>query len=178
MTERMFPIIWPDRRASRQFWEALGCPTSVPWAMLAPHERQARENHDQSLQRLAERGGLSPCEMLAVLEDRRWRGMPDTEAVPALVEAVRAWRETHAARELFEDYRGGWLCGALGFTVNGDPHVRPGGPDALRGYADGLAAYRTAMAAERERRGLPAPPVELHPEPEPFVSRKREGGAR
>lgn len=49
---------------------------TIPWAMLAPHEPQAMRNHcGQSLQRLAERGGLSPCEALAVLDDRRWKQM-------------------------------------------------------------------------------------------------------
>jgi hypothetical protein len=53
-------------------------PDTVPLSLLAPHEAQAQKNHSQSLQRLAERGGLSPCEMLAVLEDREWRRMdPD-----------------------------------------------------------------------------------------------------
>ena len=44
----------------------------VPWSLLAPHERQAISNHSQSLERLAQRGGLSPCEALAVIEGRSW----------------------------------------------------------------------------------------------------------
>lgn len=46
---------------------------SIPWAMIAPHEAQAKTNHDQSLERLAERGGLSPGEAVAVLDGLRWR---------------------------------------------------------------------------------------------------------
>lgn len=45
-------------------------PRSVPWSMIEPHERQARINHDQILERLAERGGLTPLELRRVLEDR------------------------------------------------------------------------------------------------------------
>lgn len=58
---------------------------AIPWVLLAPHERQARSNHGgQSLERLADRGGLSPCEALAVLEDRPWRRMPPGEAAAEL----------------------------------------------------------------------------------------------
>lgn len=42
------------------------------WALIAPHEKQALTNHGQSLERLAQRGGLSFCEAAAILEDRRW----------------------------------------------------------------------------------------------------------
>lgn len=40
---------------------------SIPWSLIAPHEAQAQSNHDQSLERLAERGGLDPWEALAVI---------------------------------------------------------------------------------------------------------------
>jgi len=45
---------------------------SVPWEFIAPHEAQARRNHAQTLQRLAERGGLSAKEMLAVVTGQHW----------------------------------------------------------------------------------------------------------
>jgi hypothetical protein len=44
-------------------------------------EQQAQRNHGQSLKRLAERGGLSPCEVLALHEQRSWRGMDADEAL-------------------------------------------------------------------------------------------------
>lgn len=44
----------------------------LPWALIAPHEAQAQANHSQSLERLAQRGGLSFCEAAAILEDRKW----------------------------------------------------------------------------------------------------------
>ena len=53
---------------------------SVPWEFIEPHERQAQRNHYQTLDRLAARGGLSPCEMLAVVEGRKWHAMLDGEA--------------------------------------------------------------------------------------------------
>lgn len=40
----------------------------IPWELIAPHEAQAVKNHGgQTLQRLAERGGLSPCEALCAI---------------------------------------------------------------------------------------------------------------
>lgn len=58
MTEKMFPII--------------GGP-AIPWRLIAPYEKQAEYNHSQSLERLAERGGLSPFEVIHVLENKRIR---------------------------------------------------------------------------------------------------------
>jgi polyhydroxyalkanoate synthesis regulator phasin len=46
---------------------------AIPWSMIGPHERQAQINHDQTLERLAERGGLDPAEAVAVLQDTRFR---------------------------------------------------------------------------------------------------------
>lgn len=59
---------------------------AIPWSMLAPHEKQALRNHDQTLAGLASRGGLSPCEALAVLEDRPWHRMDDIAAYRQLNE--------------------------------------------------------------------------------------------
>ena len=63
----------------------------IPWRMVLPHERQAMANHSQqTLERLAYRGGLSVCEAVAVLEDRRWHRMEEADArarLKALVEA-------------------------------------------------------------------------------------------
>jgi len=52
----------------------------IPWAIIAPHARQALKNHEQTLERLAERGGLCASEAVAVLEDREWIDMPLTQA--------------------------------------------------------------------------------------------------
>ncbi len=46
---------------------------SIPWKAIAPCEGQAKRNHSQSLERLAERGGLSAIEAFAVLESRPLR---------------------------------------------------------------------------------------------------------
>jgi hypothetical protein len=46
---------------------------SIPWWLIAPHEAQAKKNHDQTLERLAQRGGLSCYEAVHVLRDEHWR---------------------------------------------------------------------------------------------------------
>lgn len=63
---------------------------AIPWEMIAPHAAQAKANHYQSLERLADRGGLSACEMVAVLEDRPWTAMPTVEAYRRLNELFNA----------------------------------------------------------------------------------------
>lgn len=89
-TERMFPVIFPYDRASRVELRKLGFPRRVPWRLLAPHEARAKRSHSQSLEHLAERGGLSPGEMLAVLRDIDCfeLRMTDVEAAPHVLEAI------------------------------------------------------------------------------------------
>lgn len=61
--------------------------------MIAPHEPQALKNHcDQTLQRLAQRGGLSACETIAVLHDRKWMWMDVDTAHEMLADMVRRWQ--------------------------------------------------------------------------------------
>ena len=47
---------------------------AIPWSVIEPCEQQAQRNHGQSLQRLAERGGLSVLEAIDVLLFREWDG--------------------------------------------------------------------------------------------------------
>lgn len=71
MSERMFPVLWQGSREELEEYQRRSCPREVPWSLLAPHEAQAIDNHSQTLERLASRGGLSPFEMVLVIEDRR-----------------------------------------------------------------------------------------------------------
>lgn len=45
----------------------------IPRGLLMTHEGQAWENHGQSLTQLAQRGGLSWTEALAIIEGKNWR---------------------------------------------------------------------------------------------------------
>lgn len=85
---RMFPIL-----GGRFFLDRV---YEIPWEAIAPHDGQALKNHSQSLVRLAERGGLSPDEAVAVLEDRDWRRMNDKEAMDRLMSIVWRGRRTEA----------------------------------------------------------------------------------
>lgn len=69
-----------------------GGQTRVDWQLVLDHAAQAERNHRQTVQRLAERGGLSWDEMLAVLTDRAWRAVPDAEKADAaaLCRAIEA----------------------------------------------------------------------------------------
>lgn len=64
---------------------------TIPWEVIAPCEHWAKQNHDQTLERLAERGGLSLTEMVAVLEGRRLRDvrhLPPVEALERVNQAI------------------------------------------------------------------------------------------
>ena len=67
--------------------------SEIPWAFIAPHDAQARSNHSQSLERLAQRGGLAACEALDIVEGRKWgSAKPCIENETYLINLVRAWR--------------------------------------------------------------------------------------
>ena len=72
----------------RVTWRWIGGMT-VPWDMLLPHDEQAKKNHcGQDLQRLYERHGMGASEVLAVLEDRPWKGMDDLAANDELARRI------------------------------------------------------------------------------------------
>ena len=61
----MFPVL-----------ESIGSrPVYIPYNIISPHEAQAIRNHSQTLQQLAERGGLDWTEILAILNDKTWGEM-------------------------------------------------------------------------------------------------------
>ena len=92
---------------------------SIPWRMIAPHDGQAKINHDQTLERLAERGGLSPEEAIAVLDDLKYRAsMWSVE--PNAGAGARA--ELERRREAFEN----------------PPAIAAARESAVRGFAEWL----------------------------------------
>lgn len=85
--ELMMPVHPEDRRNVK------GCPESVPMGLL--NEAQAYSNHGQTLKRLAERGGLSIREMLAVINRRPYNSLErlsDDQALAQLNAALTAYR--------------------------------------------------------------------------------------
>lgn len=71
MSEKVMPIGTPGNRPNLE----------LPWGMLEPHETQCMTNHGQTLERIRQRGGFNPQEVLAVLEDRRFEHMDRAEAL-------------------------------------------------------------------------------------------------
>ena len=61
----------------------------IPWDMLLPHEQQAQKNHYQTLGQLAEQGGLTPDEVVAILEDRSYYVMDELTAIERLAKLIR-----------------------------------------------------------------------------------------
>lgn len=85
---KTFPIMAEYAHKERKDYP----PTSIPWDLIAPHERQAGENHDQSLYGLARRGGLSREEACAIIEDRAWSPLGESTADKRLAELVTAFQ--------------------------------------------------------------------------------------
>ena len=101
MAERTFPVLWQGTRPYLKALADLDCPREVPWAFVAEHAEWCQHNHDQTPERLAERGGLSPEEMLAVTRNTRLHiaGALDyfhdpTVAVRMLKEAIMSWESS------------------------------------------------------------------------------------
>jgi len=65
----------------------------IPWAAIAHHEKQAQSNHDQTLDELRGRGGLAPCEAVAIIEDCRWHEMGLLASIFRLKELVPEWKD-------------------------------------------------------------------------------------
>ncbi len=75
---RVFPILRDTYRARHR--DRL---RSIPWGLISPHEAQAKQNHNQTLERLAQRGGLSAREAMAVLSGDSWSAWGDVSAEEA-----------------------------------------------------------------------------------------------
>ncbi len=65
----------------------------IPRDIIAPHEAQALANHGQTLGRLKQRGGLTPSEVVAILEGRSWPQRENDEDIGQLAKLVRAATE-------------------------------------------------------------------------------------
>ena len=64
----------------RALWDSL--PDTIPFDWVVAYAYRAESNHGQTLQRLAERGGLDPRELACVFQDKR------LSAYPPLADAV------------------------------------------------------------------------------------------
>lgn len=83
MSERMFPVLLGPREKRM----APDCLRAIPWSAIAPYEDQAKRNHNQTLDRLAERGGLSPLEICYVCCRTEWKPQSVESYEVAMAEA-------------------------------------------------------------------------------------------
>lgn len=61
---KWFPILKPGTDAR-----------AVPWDLVEKHRVQIEKNHYQTLERLAERGGLSWAELVAAMAGKSYQAM-------------------------------------------------------------------------------------------------------
>lgn len=84
-----FPILLTREQQQRRL------PRRVPWSAVEPAREQALRNHDQTLERLAQRGGLCPRELLTALRGHGLRMLAtheDAEAALKRIAAGEDWR--------------------------------------------------------------------------------------
>lgn len=104
-----FPI-FPPFRSWQPNLSGLEIPRFIPWEMIKPHEKQARINHGQSLERLRQRGGLCFSEAVAVLRNQGYRetypnftinkGLPDEDVRWAAEELIQLIQNYSKQRKL------------------------------------------------------------------------------
>lgn len=71
---------------------------SIPWELVEPFERQALANHGrQTLERLAERGGLDPTELWAVMHCRDCSDSHNFPTKEAALEWARSLVDVNSA---------------------------------------------------------------------------------
>jgi len=141
--QNSFPILFQNVRMDEVFRviRQHGSPSicvQLPYAMIEEHEYQAIKNHSQSIKRLAQRGGLSTQEALAVLEDRPWKNMGYGEANAMLLLKVERWEASRSAPVSdaepvawrCKDFADGWIldqseCSAREYTKNTGCMIQP-----------------------------------------------------
>jgi hypothetical protein len=118
---------------------------SIPWTMIAPYEDQAQRNHSQSLERLAERGGLSPFEAVRVLQCRScsdWNTI-NKEKELATLEEMRCEFENQTIRDK-RDAEWAWWMEQLYDNLDKKPGFYPCVPDTdvMRRWIEAMVAAR------------------------------------
>lgn len=158
----------PGQVPHRKQFPVLGSQgVSVDWQFVADHGRQANANHYQTVERLAKRGGLSWCELCAVIEDRQYSQMETADAILR----VRASEAKYLDAAVFAQGRaeaGAWPnCLPLGTRVT----KRKGSSwqGAIVGYySTNLTPRGYAVESEREPGSVQIyPEAALEPVEEP-----------
>lgn len=119
---------------------------TVDWQLVADHGDQVRKNHYQSVERLAQRGGLSWCELHAVLHNRTWRKMDENEAIIAIRALEAKYLAAHSvgSMELRQALEKAREFAVLFLAFDG----RDRGTSRMEGTLDGLV--KLAVDAEQQ----------------------------
>lgn len=142
-TIRMFPL--------QVHWKQKNCLREVPWAFIEPHEKQALLNHDQTLERLAQRGGLSIREALAVVQDRKWRDtlhLAEESAHGMLKFELERWYAELRALALPRESEKEFLEGVIVSGISADTWVLQCGVDY---YAPSALVDRSKFMGKKVR---------------------------
>lgn len=119
-------------------------PASVPWALVEPHRERARTNHGQTLERLAERGGLCPVELWMLVHERGWTaadlGLSPSPAQVTREEAAAWLRNVASEKE--------WCCEQVSYFVD---------------YHDGTTAIVKPRSIEQISAGEPSEEMDCCP---------------
>ena len=89
-----FPILYRGAAARIERNANPHWPVDVPWGLVAPSAARARAWYGSSLERLADHGGLTAAEILALINGddiNANAAMSLSEAVTALCEAATQW---------------------------------------------------------------------------------------
>jgi hypothetical protein len=84
--QRTFPIL-ASAETRAQYPRA---PYEIQWDLLERHERQILKTYGRSIEGVAQSGGMTWCEVVAVMEERAWRPMEADEAISRMEELIRA----------------------------------------------------------------------------------------
>jgi len=60
----------------------------IPWGLAIKHQARIKQNTKQTLETMRDSGGLTPCEMLAALEERDVTSIPEKDAIARIQEIV------------------------------------------------------------------------------------------
>lgn len=88
---KWFPILRDAYYRRRLDTSDVGYIDKLPWALVAPFEKRAQLNHDQTLEVLAQRGGLDPIELWHIVHDK-----PLFKGHAPPLDACEAWLCTFA----------------------------------------------------------------------------------
>lgn len=65
-----------------------GTDMTVPWCLILKHKARIQQNTKQTIEIMRDNGGLTPCEMVAALEDRDVTRIPEADAMGRIQEII------------------------------------------------------------------------------------------